>query len=156
MMKRRVQLQREVDKQLLVGTVLADLVNGETTANVIRKLKEGLYEVGHYKDNPMSEVHAYRILHSAMDESKSEARQDRETLRAMMLNRYLAVYQQSVTDNDKSNAIKALDSLCKLLGLNATTPTTAIQVNNGKDGLTINFGFTPVEEISDGSENDDD
>ena len=142
----RPVLQRELDMSMITNEVLVDLTNGATTSDVLRKLQGGMYETPHYKDKCLSQKQAYNILRKAIDESESEVRQSKEALRSITFQRYLSIYEDAVKSCDRSNAIKALDSMSKLLGLNAIPEAqTNIQLVNNTDGVTINFGFNSSE-----------
>lgn len=138
----RPVLQRELDMSMITNEVLVDLTNGATTSEVLRKLQGGMYETPHYKDKCLSQKQAYNILRKAIDESESEVRQSKEALRSLTFQRYLSIYEDSVKSCDRSNAIKALDSMSKLLGLNAMPEAqTNIQLINKDGDVKINFGF---------------
>ena len=144
--EKRTVLQREIDSKMIYNEVLADMVNGTAVADCIRKLELGLYETPHYKDNGISKSHAYKIIRKALDESKTEIHQEREALRSMTYNRLLAIYEDSIKNCDRSNAIKALDSMSKLLGLNQVENQNNIQIVNNKEGINITFGFNNKDE----------
>lgn len=139
MKSRSIQLRIETNQ--LVDEIYADLCNGLTTHECRAKMMEGLYDVGHYKGKKLSEVQSYRHVAKALELMNQEAEQERRTLRNVMYNRLLAVYQDAVEQNDRGNAIKAIETMMKLTGINQAENQTNIQINNEKEGITINFGF---------------
>lgn len=138
---KKTSLQVDIDTNMVVSQIYCDICNGLTTNDCITKLTEGMYEIGRYKDNPVSSRTAYRLIHKALDLMKEESEQERTTLRSVMYNRLLAVYQDSIQNNDRSNAIRSLEVMGKLTGMFNTENQTNVLINNNKDNVTIQFGF---------------
>lgn len=140
--EKRPTTQRALDMDMVINEVVCDLTNGTTTADVLRKLQNGLYETPHYKDKNLSQKQSYNILKRALNETNAEVNQGREVLRNLTFQRYLSIYEDAVQNSDRANALRALESMSKLLGLNATVENqTNVQINSADGEIKINFGF---------------
>jgi hypothetical protein len=50
-------------------------------------------------------------------------------------------------NNDRYNAVGALNTIMKLTGASMDKPQTAIQINGSEDGkVVVNFGFNNIDE----------
>ena len=59
----------------------------------------------------------------------------------------MTVYADAIKNNDRYNALIALDKIMKLTGVAADKPDTAIMINSDKEGgVTVNFGFAKKDE----------
>lgn len=60
----------------------------------------------------------------------------------MFFGRYESLLADAVKKGDLYNARGILDSMARIFGVEKKdAPQTAIQINNNKEGITINFGF---------------
>lgn len=121
----------------LIDLVYCDLLNGETTYHVIKKLMEGAYE-GLEKGYSLRQSQSY--LAAARERIKNDFEQKEEDARSLLMGRFESVYNDSQVLGDHHAAIRALENLGKILGVyNNEKPT--IQVSGNEKGITINFGF---------------
>ena len=125
----------------LVDKIYCDLVNGKACSDIILKLKNCQYD-GQKK--PIKDRMARDYYVAAKSRMKYDFEADMKDLRADVYAKLLAIYADAVENDDRSNAIGALDKILKLGGIDK--PQTAIQVNNNSDGITINFGFSSNNE----------
>lgn len=128
----------------VVDQVYCDLVNGLAHSEIINKLKEGLYD-GQTKGI------TYRTAKDYVDAAVTRLHYDFESqigeIRADLYVKILSVYNDAMKNNDRYNAIGALNTLMKLTGVSMDKPQTAIQINGGgSDGkVIVNFGFSNNE-----------
>ena len=118
-------------------------INGETRSNIIKKLQLGLFESQDGKC--YAQRTAEHIFYAALDRIKNDMALKREEAQAIILSRLEAIYEDGVKSSDRFNAVKALDSMAKLYGLDKQQASVQLNTdNNGK--LTISFGFVNNEE----------
>lgn len=101
-----------------INKVWKDLINGKTKYEILRKIQSNAYKIPEYDTSALSKSQQYNIINKAYQLCKVELEQQREEMKATMYNRYLAVYEDAVDNSDRANAIKALDSISKLSGIN--------------------------------------
>lgn len=130
-----------IDTNMLIQEIYCDICNGATRNDCAYKLQNGMYEVGRYKDKNLGKSQAYNLIQKSVDLMREESEQERNVMRSQMYNRLLAVYQDAVMNNDRSNAIRALEVIGKLCGMFNAENQTNVQINNNKDNVTIQFGF---------------
>lgn len=115
-----------------------DIMNGFSRYELIRRLEVDYYGWGSDK---WSRSKRYEVLKEAHDKCKMELTEKRDELRQVMYNRYLSVYQSAVENMDRSNAIKALDSIVKLSGISEPEKVDITQDVH----VTIDFGLNKPE-----------
>lgn len=125
-------------KEVIVNEIWVDVVNGLTRYELLQKLNADKYSFPTSKSSKQSK---YNYINEAFAKCKIELQGEAVQHRATILNRYLSVYNDAVMNDDRTNAIRALDSVTKLMGLNEAekldiTSDNKLQVN-------INFGVTP-------------
>ena len=137
-------IQRWLTADHVVDQCYCDIVNGLAHSEVINKLKEGLYD-GQTKGI------AYRTAKDYLDAAITRLHYDFESqmvdIRADLYAKLLSVYNDAMKNNDRYNAVNALNTLMKLTGASMDKPQTAIQINGSEDGkVVVNFGFNNIDE----------
>ncbi len=126
----------------IVDQIYCDMVNGKTCSDIILKLKNCQYD-GQLK--PVKDRIARDYYIAAKSRLKYDFEADMKDLRADVYAKLLAIYADAVENDDRGNALGALDKILKLGGIDK--PQTAIQINGGEDGgITVNFGFSSEKE----------
>jgi len=125
----------------IVDQVYCDMVNGHSNSDIIMKFENQQYE-GQKK--AIKYRTALDYINAAKSRLKYDFESDMKDLRADVYAKLLAVYADAIADDDRYNALGALDKILKLGGIDK--PQTAIQINGGEDGgITVNFGFSNNE-----------
>lgn len=123
----------------IVDQVYCDLCNGISRSDIILKFANCQYD-GQKKS--IKERTAQDYISSAIDRLHYDMEAKQEDLRADLYGKLLTVYNDAMQANDRYSAIGALQTIMKLTGCMVQQPSTAIQINSGKDGnVTVNFGF---------------
>lgn len=120
----------------LVDQVYTDMVNGKTNSEIIIKLKNCMYDE---QKKPVKERAARDYLIAAKSRLKYDFEADMKDLRADVYGKLLAIYADAVENDDRGNALGALDKILKLGGIDKKEPS--IQINSN-DSIKINFGFS--------------
>lgn len=94
--------------------IYKDIVLGLTRLEIWEKINNKGYENFPYDKSYV--IHK-RILADAYDIFQAETLEDRQKAKELFYNRYLKVYNDAMDKGDRANAIKCLDSLVKLEGL---------------------------------------
>ena len=137
-------VQRWLTADHVVDQCYCDIVNGLAHSEVINKLKEGLYD-GQTKG--ISYRTAKDYLDAAMTRLHYDFESQMEDIRADLYVKLLSVYNDAMKNNDRYNAVGALNTLMKLTGASMERPQTAIQINGSEDGkVVVNFGFNNIDE----------
>ena len=68
-----------------------------------------------------------------------------KVLREDLYNKLISVYADAIQNNDRYNALIAVDKIMKLTGVGQPQQQNNIQVNANKEGIKISFGFTNDE-----------
>lgn len=134
----------------IVSEVYIDLCNGMTKSDVLEKLQAALYPSQEGKK--IQQRQSYEYLKAAFMRMQYDFQQQADELRADLYSKMMTVYSDAVKAGDRYNALIALDKIMKLTGIAADKPQTAVQINNNKDGITVNFGFINTEENNDTEE----
>ena len=108
-------MARSMKQQDVIEQVAADLLNGKMKHEVLLKLREGMYEGQTMKYT--NDRTANNILLKALEHFKFELQQTKDEMRVLAYNRMLAVYEDAVSVGDRTNALKALDMMNKLYGV---------------------------------------
>lgn len=131
----------------VIDQVYCDIANGRTKTEIIKMLKNGHY------GKTMQTRNAYDYYNAAVDRFCTEKNEQADKLRAIYFGRFETLYRDAIQKGDIYNANNILQSVCRIFGLEAPkSPETAIQINNDKDGVTINFGFKKEEETKETDE----
>ena len=126
----------------IIDQIYCDIMNGVSRYHIKRKLMEGNYEG---QEKGFSERHTYDYLTAANERIKNDFAMGQEEARNLLLGRLESVYNDAFVLGDKNAAIRALENMAKMYGLDK--PQTAIQINtDSSNGVTINFGFPNKEE----------
>jgi hypothetical protein len=137
-------IQKWLNADHVVDQCYCDLVNGLSHSEILLKLQEGVYD-------GQSKGIQYRTAKDYLDAAITRLHYDFENqlsdIRADLYAKILNVYNESIKNNDRYNAIGALNTLMKLTGASMDKPQTAIQINGSDEGnITINFGFNNEDE----------
>lgn len=128
----------------LVDLVYVDIANGVSRSEVIQKITKGVYEG---MERPFCARTAAYYYNAALDRFAEDRNIESEKLRDMFFGRYESLLQEAVQKGDLYNARGILDSMARIFGVEKKdAPQTAIQINNNKEGITVNFGFDDVSD----------
>lgn len=130
----------------IISDIYVDLANGYTNSDVLEKLTKGMYE-GQKK--PLGLRTANEYLAAARDRMHYDFESQAKVLREDLYNKLISVYADAIQNNDRYNALIALDKIMKLTGVAQDKPQNNIQVNANKEGIKISFGFTNDENEND-------
>lgn len=119
-----------------VDAVYADIANGASRSDCLQKIQLGLYG-----NKPVKARQSAYIYNAALDRFAVDCDIEAEKLRNIFFTRYESLYYDAVAKNDFYNARGILDSMARIFGVEKKGLDTAIQINNNKDGISINFGF---------------
>lgn len=122
----------EVDE--VVDNVYCALVNGESRTKVLQNL-----QIGEYSKKPITLKNSYEYLNAALNRIAYDKVEKEQEMREMLYARLEEVYRSCMEIGNHMTAISALKEMRDLFI--PKTPDTAIQINNSKEGLTVNFGF---------------
>lgn len=133
--------------EALVDLVYVDIANGVSRSDVIQKITKGVYEC---MEKPFCARQAANYYNAALDRFAEDRNIESEKLRDMFFGRYESLLADAVKKGDLYNARGILDSMARIFGVEKKdAPQTAIQINNNKEGITVNFGFD--DNVSDGT-----
>jgi hypothetical protein len=128
----------------LVDLVYVDIANGVSRSEVIQKITKGVYEG---MERPFVARTAAYYYNAALERFAEDRNIESEKLRDMFFGRYESLLQEAVQKGDLYNARGILDSMARIFGVEKKdAPQTAIQINNNKEGITVNFGFDDVSD----------
>lgn len=129
----------------LVSLVYVDIANGVSRSDVIEKITKGVYNG---MERPLAARTAANYYNAALDRFAVDCDIEAERLRNLFYGRYESLLADAIEKGDIYNARGILDSMSRIFGVERKTPETAIQINNNKDGITVNFGFAKEEETN--------
>lgn len=121
-----------VRKDEVVNHIYNDICNGATYTNCLNKLMNDDYEVGH----KYSESRADKLIQMARKLIRQDFEEDRKEIKARLYVAIQDVFNECREANDRSNALKALDQISKLLGLNEPD-----KIDMRLQNIDIDFGF---------------
>lgn len=121
-----------VRKDEVVNHIYNDICNGATYTNCLNKLMNDDYEVGH----KYSESRADKLIQMARKLIRQDFEEDRKEIKARLYVAIQDVFNECREANDRSNALKALDQISKLLGLNEPD-----KIDMRLQNIEIDFGF---------------
>lgn len=128
-----------------VYLIYIDIANGVSRSDCLQKIQEGLYN-----NKPVKARQAAYYYNAALDRFAEDRNIESEKLRDMFFGRYESLLADAVKKGDLYNARGILDSMARIFGVEKKdAPQTAIQINNNKEGITVNFGFD--DNVSDGT-----
>lgn len=104
-----------LDKEALIELIWVDLVNGVSRYQIMLKLERDAYDG--FTTSKLSRTSKYNYLQEAYNNCKVELAEEKERQRDLFYERILSVYNDSVDQRDRQNALKALDMAIKLGGL---------------------------------------
>lgn len=134
--------KKEFDRvERVLDEATCDLINGKSKSDILLKLENGLYT-----DQPKGLCHqkAEEYFRAILSRLKVDE-PDIDNAKASFYSMYLNLYNEAMEMGNTLIAKQVLDSMVKLMGLDKP-PTTAIQINSGKEnGVTVNFGFDKIE-----------
>lgn len=121
-----------VRKDEVVNHLYNDMCDGCTYSNMMNKLMNDYYNVGH----KYSESRADALISEARRLIRKDFENDRQEIKARLYIAIQDVFNECREANDRSNAIKCLDQISKLLGLNEPD-----KIDMRLQNVDINFGF---------------
>lgn len=121
-----------VRKDEVVNYIYNDICNGATYTNCLKKLMEDCYGVGHC----YSESRADRLISVAKKLIRKDFEEDRKEIKGRLYVALQDVFNECREWNDRGNALKALDQISKLLGLNEPE-----KIDMKLQNVTIDFGL---------------
>lgn len=128
-----------------ISLIYVDIANGVSRSDCLQKIQEGMYE-----NNPVKARQAAYYYNAALDRFAEDRNIESEKLRDMFFGRYESLLADAIKKGDLYNARGILDSMARIFGVERKdAPQTAIQINNNKEGITVNFGFD--DNVSDGT-----
>lgn len=128
-----------------ISLIYVDIANGMSRSDCLQKVQEGLYN-----NKPVKARQAAYYYNAALDRFAEDRNIESEKLRDMFFGRYESLLADAVKKGDLYNARGILDSMARIFGVERKdAPQTAIQINNNKEGITVNFGFD--DNVSDGT-----
>lgn len=135
----RYNITNWLSTDAVISEVYVDLVNGMTKSDVMEKLMKGCYE---NQKRPLKERTSQEYIAAAYQRMQYDFEAQAEEMRADLYSKLISVYADAVKANDRYNAIQAVNTIMKLTGIAMDKPQNNIQINNNKEGITINFGFS--------------
>lgn len=126
----------------IISDIYVDMANGYTNSDVLEKLTKGMYE-GQKK--PLGVRTAQEYIAAARDRMHYDFESQAKVLREDLYNKLISVYADAIQNNDRYNALIAVDKIMKLTGVGQPNQQNNIQVNANKEGIKISFGFTNDE-----------
>ena len=128
-----------------ISLIYVDIANGMSRSDCLQKIQEGMYG-----NKPVKARQAAYYYNAALDRFAEDRNIESEKLRDMFFGRYESLLADAVKKGDLYNARGILDSMARIFGVEKKdAPQTAIQINNNKEGITVNFGFD--DNVSDGT-----
>ena len=128
-----------------ISLIYVDIANGMSRSDCLQKIQEGMY--GNKQVKARQAAYYYN---AALDRFAEDRNIESEKLRDMFFGRYESLLADAVKKGDLYNARGILDSMARIFGVEKKdAPQTAIQINNNKEGITVNFGFD--DNVSDGT-----
>lgn len=121
-----------VRKDEVVNHIYNDICDGSTYTNCLNKLMNDDYGVGH----KYSESRADALITEARRLIRKDFEEDRKEIKARLYVAIQDVFNECREANDRSNALKALDQISKLLGLNEPD-----KIDMRLQNIDIDFGF---------------
>lgn len=135
-----------IEKEELLELIWIDIVNGLSRYQISLKLDRDAYPNHH--TSKLSRSCKYNYIQEAYLNCEYELKENKDKQRDLFYERVLSVYNDSVDQRDRKNALKALDMIGKLGGLYAKEEK---DVNiSGNINAVISFGIE--EEDGDKSE----
>lgn len=125
----------------IISDIYVDMANGYTSSDIMEKLTKGMYE-GQKK--PLGVRTAQDYISAARDRMHYDFEAQCKVLREDLYNKLISVYADAIQNNDRYNALIAVDKIMKLTGVGQ--PQNNIQVNANKEGIKISFGFNKDED----------
>lgn len=122
----------------LTSLVYCDIANGMSRSDIIEKITNGLYEG---MERPLKPRQAAYYYNAALDRFAVDCDVEAEKLRNMFYGRYETILAECMKNGDAFNARATLDSMARIF-LGVDKQQTNIQINNNKEGITVNFGFS--------------
>lgn len=133
-------VKRYEKTEAILEEMTVDVINGMPKNDCLQKLKLGLYEAQEgkpVKDLQNQQAYYNAVISRLMDDTEKA----REENLAIIVSRFENLYAEALKANDRTSAINALKEMAKMLGVSQPQTQTAIQINNEKENVTINFGL---------------
>ena len=121
----------------MLQLVIADICNGVTRGDVLKKLKDGLYE-GQKK--PYKDPTALDYYYTAMARIREDREENVEELRDKLYSQFYSLYADSVKTGNIFVAKQVLDSIAKTF-LPSQSKEMNVEIDKNNDKINISFGF---------------
>ena len=130
------QVLKENHRIVLLRQIITDILRGYRYSQIIDKIKEDKYNMGK-KCNEKKSKDLYNEAHAILiNDMKEEANH----LKDKMVSRAMDVYEEARGENDRVNALKALEMINKTFGLYEADRMRA-EIDVHKHKVVINFGL---------------
>ena len=121
---------------MVVDKIYKDICKGVAKSEIFKKL-----DACEYGNNAVGRHQQVLYYNAAFDRCHFDSDIENEKLREMLFARYEKLLLDATEKGDVYNARCVLDSMAKVFGIGARQGDTLVQINGGKDGITVNFGF---------------
>ena len=121
----------------MIALVICDICNGVPRSDIIKKLKEGLYE-GQRK--PYKEPTALDYYYSAMERIREDREENINELKDKLYSQFYSLYADAVKTGNIFVAKQVLDSVAKTF-LPSQSKEANIEIDKSNDKINISFGF---------------
>ena len=119
-------MAKKPSHQVHLTRVRDELISGKTMYEVIWNLQNGLYDW--YPDSASKNgSNLTKLVKEALETCQYESMIARDEQKALHLERYLELYRDCRTNNDRATARAILSDIAKLMGLNSPSQ---IQLEN--------------------------
>lgn len=119
--------------------VKQDILLGFNGGDVVRKFKNNGYGET-YNTSVYTKEAAMRIYKRILSDMRIDYEGKKEELRKLVYERYTKIYNEAISNNDRTNAIGAMKEMVRLLGL---AEPDRVQTENK---IVIDFGFDDTGE----------
>lgn len=111
-------MAKKPQHQVHLARVRDELISGKTLYEVVWNLQNGLYDW--YPDSAEKNgSNLTKLVKEALETCKYESMIARDEQKALHLERYLELYRECRSHDDRTNARAILSDIAKLMGLNS-------------------------------------
>lgn len=130
---------KEGTKEVVKKLIVRDILLGKTRSQIIDKIQSNGYT--HYGD--CSNATANKLYNDAKNVIVDDMQETMPLMRNKVMNQLNDVYNDARNNNDRSNALKALDQINKMSGFYENKISVDANV---KTEIVIDFGFDDGED----------
>lgn len=121
----------------MLQLVIADICNGVTRGDILKKLKDGLYE-GQKK--PYKDPTCNDYYYTALARIKEDREENIEELKDKLYSQFYSLYADAVKSGNIFVAKQVLDSIAKTF-IPTTKQEMNLEINKNDEKINISFGF---------------